>query len=336
MATPPGEPNGVDEHHPEVDSPRINGHIEEIEDTAPGSRTPEVSQQQTQHPPSPEASEELQVFDWENFESRYEAALLSASEEEKAILKEAESLSKYFQAWAAAASSHDDARAVKRLQTRQRFVNLSEEKLSQKQQHYVEVVRAFESALALLNCVGVRESQPYAAGASMPNHDAQPNQSFKVPTVSPDELASFHDAHFSSAAVSSFQQDFVAPNPQATVYDDEAGDYWEEEDDLGYYDDGVKRTLTDEQIEIFRHSELRELERAKEKASAKHSTSGNSSEDPEIASGQPSLSAASKPRDGKRGKKRPTNKQTRREPKPDLRKRTWDVVEAGLDSLDYD
>ena len=29
----------------------------------------------------------------------------------------------------------------------------------------------------------------------------------------------------------------------------------EEEDDLGYYPDGVKRTLTDEQIAIFRHSE---------------------------------------------------------------------------------
>lgn len=41
----------------------------------------------------------------------------------------------YFQAWASAASAHDDERAVKRLKTRQRFVNLSEEKLSQKQQH---------------------------------------------------------------------------------------------------------------------------------------------------------------------------------------------------------
>ena len=30
----------------------------------------------------------------------------------------------------------------------------------------------------------------------------------------------------------------------------------EEEDDLGYYPDGAKRTLTDEQIAIFRHSEI--------------------------------------------------------------------------------
>ncbi|KAG5984103.1 hypothetical protein E4U55_005977 [Claviceps digitariae] len=89
-------------------------------------------------------------FDWEQFEARYEAALKEADGEERDILQEAQSLSKYFQTWASAASAHDDERAVKRLRTRQRFVNLSEEKMAQKQKHYEEVVRAFESALALL------------------------------------------------------------------------------------------------------------------------------------------------------------------------------------------
>ncbi|KAJ6779656.1 hypothetical protein PWT90_05778 [Aphanocladium album] len=366
MATPPGEPNGVDGQHVETDEPRTNGHIDLSDDAAPGSRTPETSQQQDPEPPSPDSLEKLPAFDWENFESRYEAALLRASEEERAILKEAESLSKYFQAWAAAASSHDDARAVKRLQTRQRFVNLSEEKLLQKQQHYVEVVRAFETFIALLpgSIVAFRlqgkvghvivvvachswfspgcmhwhpkKASSHGARASMPNYDAQRDQTFKVPNISPDELASFHDVHLSSAAVSSFEHDFISPKPQAITYDDEIEDYWEEDDDLGYYDDGVKRTLTDEQIEIFRHSELREIERAREKASAKQSTPGNSPDAPETPTDQPSSSAANKPRDRKKGKKRTTNKQARREPKPDLRKRTWDVVEAGLDSLDYD
>ena len=32
-----------------------------------------------------------------------------------------------------------------------------------------------------------------------------------------------------------------------------------EDDELGYYEDGVKRTLTDEQIEMFRHSEMEQL-----------------------------------------------------------------------------
>ncbi|KAJ5179242.1 hypothetical protein N7492_002452 [Penicillium capsulatum] len=37
-----------------------------------------------------------------------------------------------------------------------------------------------------------------------------------------------------------------------------------EEDDLGYYPDGVKRTLTDEQIRIFRHSEIHALLRERQ------------------------------------------------------------------------
>lgn len=34
------------------------------------------------------------------------------------------------------------------------------------------------------------------------------------------------------------------------------------EDGLGWYDDGVKRTLTDEQIQMFRHTEIQQLLRA--------------------------------------------------------------------------
>lgn len=38
----------------------------------------------------------------------------------------------------------------------------------------------------------------------------------------------------------------------------------EEEDDLGYYPDGVKRTLTDEQIAMFRNSEIYSLLRKRQ------------------------------------------------------------------------
>lgn len=38
--------------------------------------------------------------------------------------------------------------------------------------------------------------------------------------------------------------------------------YDEDDDGLGYYPDGVKRTLTDEQIAMFRHSEIYALQRA--------------------------------------------------------------------------
>lgn len=40
--------------------------------------------------------------------------------------------------------------------------------------------------------------------------------------------------------------------------------YNDDEEDLGYYPDGVKRTLTDEQIEIFRHSEIHALLRERQ------------------------------------------------------------------------
>lgn len=39
------------------------------------------------------------------------------------------------------------------------------------------------------------------------------------------------------------------------------GDFEYDDDGLGYYDDGVKRTLTDEQIELFRHSEIEQMVR---------------------------------------------------------------------------
>ncbi|GJN70367.1 hypothetical protein PLICBS_004422 [Purpureocillium lilacinum] len=113
--------------------------------------TPEpLNELQRAESDTPSTPGHLLPFDWDDFEARYEAALREADENEREILKEADSLSKYFRAWAAAASVHDDERAIKRLRTRQRFVNLSEEKAAQKQQHYEEVVKAFESALALL------------------------------------------------------------------------------------------------------------------------------------------------------------------------------------------
>ncbi|KFA65738.1 hypothetical protein S40285_04891 [Stachybotrys chlorohalonatus IBT 40285] len=115
------------------------------------SRTPEpLPGQQSQNATTPSTPGTLLPFDWEDFEARYEKALQEADENERGILREAESLAKYFQAWASAASAHDDERAIKRLQTRQRYVNLAEDRTAQKQQHYEEVVSAFESALALL------------------------------------------------------------------------------------------------------------------------------------------------------------------------------------------
>jgi hypothetical protein len=150
-------------------------------------------------------------------------------------------------------------------------------------------------------------------------------------TLLQEDLVAFHEAHFSQNVTTDFAATFMSPRPDATPADEE----WDQDDDgLGYYDDGVKRTLTDEQIKIFRHSELQQLRKAEEKRKARAGS-------PILDEGELSGSQEQKNRgtsaahiEPKR-KKRKTNRAPR-EPKPDLRKRTWDVVEAGLDTLDYD
>ncbi|KAI0454897.1 hypothetical protein F5B21DRAFT_503922 [Xylaria acuta] len=194
--------------------------------------------------------------------------------------------------------------------------------------------------------------------------------SFEAPEVSQADIEAFHATHFSNDAIGLFQSQFLRPDVEPV---DAAGyyDYEEEEDDgLGYYPDGVKRTLTDEQIAIFRHSELEALRRAERRA-FKPETAENSptikfageeavhtpvdsgpslansdamddaaegSEDGEIETEKPVLTKAEM-----RRQKRLRARQRRREPqkfqpekKPDLRKRTWDIVDAGMDSLHYD
>ncbi|KAI8951939.1 hypothetical protein F4801DRAFT_578036 [Xylaria longipes] len=196
--------------------------------------------------------------------------------------------------------------------------------------------------------------------------------SFEAPEVSQADIEAFHATHFSNHAISLFDSQFLRPD---FAHVDDAGYYhYEEEDDdgdndgLGYYPDGVKRTLTDEQIAIFRHSELEALRRAERKAlkpetgnspasdpaseEAVHTPADNGmsransdvaddaegSEDGEIETEKPVLTKAEMRRQKKlraRQRRRETQK-FQPEKKPDLRKRTWDVVDAGMDSLHYD
>jgi hypothetical protein len=64
-------------------------------------------------------------------------------------------------------------------------------------------------------------------------------------------LRQFHDNHFSSLSAGSSNRHQDAHVGLEEDYDDDDG--------LGYYFDGVKRTLTDDQIAMFRHSEIQLL-----------------------------------------------------------------------------
>ncbi|OCT54099.1 hypothetical protein CLCR_00212 [Cladophialophora carrionii] len=69
------------------------------------------------------------------------------------------------------------------------------------------------------------------------------------------QLRAFHAAHFPGQ-----------PIPQLTMVQHQVEGQTEpdhltgiDDDELGYYGDGTKRTLTDEQIKMFRHSEIQRL-----------------------------------------------------------------------------
>ncbi|KAL2255841.1 hypothetical protein VTK26DRAFT_2629 [Humicola hyalothermophila] len=165
--------------------------------------------------------------------------------------------------------------------------------------------------------------------------------SLKVPQVSQDEMLAFHETHFSKFATDHFHTHFLRPEhppAETPTYDAADEEYYEEEeeDGLGYYPDGVKRTLTDEQIAIFRHSELEALRRARESSNTKkEEDSAHDLSDGEVSSPTPAATAK-KSKKRKRGKnKNKKNNSNNGGEQIDLRKRTWDVVDKGLSSLDY-
>lgn len=172
------------------------------------------------------------------------------------------------------------------------------------------------------------------------------------------DLCSFYNAHFGEASAVAFTTDFL--NPDKARWDpdtqhDEGSDeqYYEDEDNedgLGYYPDGVKRTLTDEQIAMFRHSETQALQRARERASTRRNSSSpppmhipvgdpedDRNEDGELLDdvSNSGIVATKKKKNKKKKKRGSGNGKRHYSPDPERRKRTWDVVETGLDGLDY-
>lgn len=68
-----------------------------------------------------------------------------------------------------------------------------------------------------------------------------------LPSIDIEQFRHFHQTHFAGQDV---------PAVSSTSRKENEGD---EHDCLGYYNDSVKRTLTDEQIRMFRHSEIQRL-----------------------------------------------------------------------------
>ncbi|KAH6637926.1 hypothetical protein C7974DRAFT_411382 [Boeremia exigua] len=99
-----------------------------------------------------EADPAVQIanFDWDDLHRRYHAAIKECSQEEQELMQEWRSLMEYFAIWANSGHEHETDRTFRRLQTRTMYVKNEENKLEETRNHYISVVRAFESALNLL------------------------------------------------------------------------------------------------------------------------------------------------------------------------------------------
>ncbi|GAB1736522.1 hypothetical protein NU219Hw_g7670t1 [Hortaea werneckii] len=89
-------------------------------------------------------------------------------------------------------------------------------------------------------------------GQTSSDTPAMPAVPIAAPVVTEDDLLAFQSAHFGDDTKPEnwFVDAETALNVQSA---------WEKDEDLGFYPDGAKRTLTDEQIEMFRHSEIEQL-----------------------------------------------------------------------------
>ncbi|KAI9648246.1 hypothetical protein NHQ30_002878 [Ciborinia camelliae] len=177
-----------------------------------------------------------------------------------------------------------------------------------------------------------------------------------APEVTQNNLLAFHAAHFGKSPTEYFAQQFLGPVKD--TYEEEV-----EDDGLGYYPDGVKRTLTDEQIAIFRHSEIQAILRKRRYAEESNETVDEhitsvtlkpdhleegeaEQEDGEIAENfshpqpiGPVLPKKKSKKELKKIRKAQEAKEKgwfKQNVKPDLRKRTWDKVEKSIGSLAYD
>ena len=83
------------------------------------------------------------------------------------------------------------------------------------------------------------------------------------------QLQAFHAAHFPDQPIPTLS---TTQKPANDIDPGDLAGSGDGDDGLGYYEDGVKRTLREEQIKMFRHSEIqrllneRRIARAKEEA----------------------------------------------------------------------
>ncbi|RAL01507.1 uncharacterized protein BO80DRAFT_424707 [Aspergillus ibericus CBS 121593] len=98
-----------------------------------------------------QSSGNLRDYDWDRLQEEYIGSMEKHEQDEQELRSHVSKLLKIFMAWSETTIARDEIRALKRFKTQMQHVQTSEESLELKRKHYVDVVKAFESALALLN-----------------------------------------------------------------------------------------------------------------------------------------------------------------------------------------
>ncbi|KAJ5180389.1 hypothetical protein N7492_003599 [Penicillium capsulatum] len=93
----------------------------------------------------------LEQYDWDQLQEKYADAMDEHSRVEEDLRAETTKLLEAFSAWSQTTVLQDEQRALKRFKTQMQHVQNSEVSAENKKKHYMEVVKAFEGALALLN-----------------------------------------------------------------------------------------------------------------------------------------------------------------------------------------
>jgi hypothetical protein len=86
-----------------------------------------------------------------------------------------------------------------------------------------------------------------------------------LPDLDPEQLRHFHQAHFPCQNV---------PHLSLTSNQEEQEQDQQGDQELGCYPDGIKRTLTDDQVAMFRHSEIQRLLSERRQARANQEKEG--------------------------------------------------------------
>ncbi|EEA22249.1 hypothetical protein TMatcc_008313 [Talaromyces marneffei ATCC 18224] len=94
--------------------------------------------------------EDLQKCSWDQLLEMFSSALKEHEQLDRDLQHQTMELLKVFEIWTQVTVSRDEDRSYKRFQTRMQHVQNSERELEEKKEHYANVVKAFESALALL------------------------------------------------------------------------------------------------------------------------------------------------------------------------------------------